>query len=200
MTHNHLRLRVDITHRPWCLAALLACGFLAVSAASPASAKWLLETGKDAAGRETKAASVSAQNREAVLRLDCENGLQQLSITANRSFERGTITSVITFDRRQPKAGLLTVYSGRSDIPIFDISPTELMRTERLAIELQPITRTSSRYVFDTSGAKLTVKAVRCDPKRASLLRRFESRISPLRARLKKSLPSRAQSKPSDDK
>lgn len=178
---------------------MFACGALG-TLATPVSAKWLLETDTGAPGQETRAASVSAQNREAVLRLDCENGMQQLSIAANRSFERGMIASVITLDGRKPKTGLLKVYSGRNDIPIFDIPLAELMRAERLAIELQPITGTSARYVFDTSGAEPAVKAVRCGPRPASLLRQLEGKIPPLRARLKKALPSHAQSKPLKDK
>jgi len=176
------------------IAGSLVCGGLIALATTQAAAKWQFETSKDVSGRETKSAYVTAQARDAVLQLDCENGTQLLSIAADRSFERGMIGSVITLDRRPPRSGLLKVYSGRTDIPIFDLRLVDLTRSKRLSIELQPITGTSSRYVFDTSGARSAVKAVWCGPRRPSLLRRLESKfhLPPLRLRSRKTVSSTA--------
>ncbi len=184
---------LKISRRNWIAAPLVGSGLIAL-ATTQASARWQLETSKDVSGRETKSASVAAQGRDAVLLLDCENGTQLLSVAVDRSFERGMIGSVITLDRRPPRSGLLKVYSGRTDIPIFDLRLAELIRSKRVSIELQPITGTPSRYVFDTSGAKSAVKAVWCGPKRPSLLRRIESKfhLPPLRLRSRKTASSSA--------
>jgi hypothetical protein len=139
-----------------------------------ASAGWQIETVENhMPDNISKRGFVTAMTGNAMLRLDCVNGAQLLSINVDRDLARGMIGSSITFDDGKPVSLLLQVFSNPRNVPLFDVSPKEVMRARRLRIELQPTEGQSVSYEFETSGGKTALKAVLCGPKGRSLLRRF---------------------------